>query len=376
MHVLYYCPVFDPAAGSAEELLRRYFPVGEWCRALRSAGVERVTVVMRFHRPAKLELDGVDYVVVRDRLAPHPPVWAVPSRLGAAAVAAAADVVHVNGMIFPVQVRALRRTLAASTAIVVQNHAERPPRGPRRRLARWGLSAADGALFSAAALADAWRCAGAFPPALRAFEVMECPPHLPPAAGHDFRRFPGSPRFLWLANLDTNKDPLTVLQGFAKVAAEFPDACLLMAYRGDGLLGPVRDALCEPALAGRVHLLGRIPRDALRDFFAAGDFLVQGSHREGSSLAVIEALACGVHPIVTDIPSMRTIIGDGAAGTHWRAADADDLARAIREAVARRQPREEVRAFFASHWSHEAIGKAAVQAYEEAIRLRRGGGVG
>lgn len=373
MHVLYLCPIYDPAADSPEALLRRYFPVGEWCRGLKAAGVERVTVLMRFRRPAAFERDGIDYEIVRDRLPAHPPLWALPSRLHAASAAAAADVVHYNGMIFPVQVRALRRTLAASTPIVVQNHAERPPRGLLRRLARWGLSAADGALFSTEALAGAWRESGAFPLGLRSFEVMEAPPHLPPAAGHDFGsgRFPGSPRFLWLAHLDPNKDPLTVLEGFSKVVADFPEACLLMAYHEAGLLGRVRDAAREPALKGRVHLLGEIPREALRDFFASGDFLLQGSHREGSSLAVLEALACGVHPIVTDIPSMRTITGDGAAGTHWRVADAGDLARAIQEAVARRQRREDVVEFFESHWSHEAIGRAAVRAYEEAIRIRR-----
>ena len=145
-----------------------------------------------------------------------------------------------------------------------------------------------------------------------------------------------------------------------------------MAYRGDGLLAQVRRAVRDLTLEDRVHLLGRVPRESLRDLFAAADFLLQGSHREGSGLAVLEALACGVHPVVTGIPTFRAITGDGAAGTLWRVEDAGDLARAIREAVARRQPRAEIRAFFTSHWSHEAIGRAAVRAYEAAIRARRG----
>lgn len=375
MRVLYLCHVYDPSADTPEALLRRYFLVPEWCRALKSAGVEEVSVLMRFRRAATLHQDGVAYRLVRDRLPAYPPVWAVPSRLHAAAAAARADIVHFNGMIFPLQVRALARTLAGRVPIVVQSHDTRPPGGAYRRLARWGLGAAGGVLFSAEALAEAWRDSGALPRGVPSFEVMETPTHLPPSAGRDFgsERYPGSPRFLWLANLDPNKDPLTVLEGFSRVIADFPRACLLMAYRGDGLLERVRSAVRAPALAGRVHLLGEIPREALRDFLAAGDFLLQGSHREGSSLAVLEALACGVHPIVTDIEPLRTMIGDGAAGTLWRVEDAGDLARAIREAVTRRQGREQVRAFFDRRWSHEAIGRAAVRAYEEVIRARRCG---
>lgn len=375
MHVVYLCPVYDPSADSPEALLGRYFLVPEWCRALKAAGVEDVTVLLRFHRAASLERDGVDYEFVADRLPGYPRLWEIPARFHAAAAAAGPDLVHFNGVSFPVPLRALRRVLAGSVPIVVQSHDAGPPRGAFGRLVRWGLGAADGVLFSAGALAETWRRAGALHRGVRSFEVMETPTHLPPAAGHDFGsgRYPGSPRFLWLANLDPNKDPLTVLDGFSRVIVDFPRACLLMAYRRDGLLERVRSALADPALAGRVHLLGEIPREALEDFLAAGDFLLQGSHREGSSLAVLEALACGVHPIVTDIEPLRTMTGAGAAGTLWRVEDAGDLARAIREAVARRQSRERIREFFDSRWSHAAIGRAAVRAYEEAIRSRRGG---
>ena len=59
MHVLYLCPIYDPAADSPEALLRRYFPVGEWCRGLKAAGVERVTVLRRFRRSAACERAGI-----------------------------------------------------------------------------------------------------------------------------------------------------------------------------------------------------------------------------------------------------------------------------------------------------------------------------
>ena len=49
----------------------------------------------------------------------------------------------------------------------------------------------------------------------------------------------------------------------------------------------------------------------------AADLFVLGSHREGSGYSLIEALACGLPPIVTDIPSFRSLTGAGVVGALW-----------------------------------------------------------
>ena len=43
----------------------------------------------------------------------------------------------------------------------------------------------------------------------------------------------------------------------------------------------------------------------------AADLFVLGSHREGSGYSLIEALACGLPPVVTDIHAFRTLTGCG-----------------------------------------------------------------
>jgi hypothetical protein len=134
-------------------------------------------------------------------------------------------VAHVNGLMFPVQVRRLRASSAPGCAIVVQDHAGLlPGRGewwdPRaRRLAaslRDGLQAVDAFLFTAAEQADVWRAAGVIGDRQRVFAV--------PESSADFRPGPrgpareasgvdGDPAVLWVGRLDANKDPLTVLDG-------------------------------------------------------------------------------------------------------------------------------------------------------------------
>jgi glycosyltransferase involved in cell wall biosynthesis len=105
----------------------------------------------------------------------------------------------------------------------------------------------------------------------------------------------------------------------------------------------------------------------------AADFLVLGSHSEGSGYAVIEALACGTTPLVTDIPSLRRITGDGAVGALSPPGDADAMARALVEWS--RKPRAELRHAAREHFeralSVSAIGQQLRAAYGAVTPLGR-----
>jgi len=45
-------------------------------------------------------------------------------------------------------------------------------------------------------------------------------------------------------------------------------------------------------------------------WFNSADYYLSASHYEGSGTALCEAMSCGCIPIVTDIPSFRTMIGN------------------------------------------------------------------
>ena len=59
----------------------------------------------------------------------------------------------------------------------------------------------------------------------------------------------------------------------------------------------------------------------------AADLFVLGSHREGGSSALVEAMATGRTPVVTDIPSSRALTGNGAVGELWPCGDSRALGR-------------------------------------------------
>ena len=100
-----------------------------------------------------------------------------------------------------------------------------------------------------------------------------------------------------------------------------------MSYSSAPLLGQVRRGIYDyEVLSSRVTLLGEQPHERIGELMGSADLLLQGSRREGSGFAVVDALACGLPPVVTDIPSFRYLTDNGRIGALFRTGDAEHLA--------------------------------------------------
>ncbi len=347
-----------------------------WAAALRAAGAHRVTVLQRFERPGEMAQGDITYQFIADTGGPLPAGRRIPQRLHAALIATQPDLVHVNGQIFPVQTLALRRSLPQSTAIVIQHHAgdPLPIRGLKGRLRRvvdrLGLRCADGWFFTSAAMAAPWRAAGLISPHAIVRPVLEASTSLRAPIG-PIQALPGCPALLWVGRLHPQKDPLTVLEGLARLRTVVPNAVLSMVGVGE-LCDAVRARAAQADLAGHVVLRGTLPHAALPEFYAAADAFVLGSHHEGSGYALIEALACGAPPVVTDIAPFRAIVGDDL-GALWAPGDAPACATALHNVISgdRAAQRRAAQVRFATALSWERIGVCASAAYNDVIRARR-----
>jgi glycosyltransferase involved in cell wall biosynthesis len=138
------------------------------------------------------------------------------------------------------------------------------------------------------------------------------------------------------------------------------------------LLADVQALLAgQPNLRDRVTLLGARPHGQLEDLYNSADYFVLGSHSESGGYALLEALACGVIPVVTDIPSFRRLTDDGRVGALWRTGDADAFAEAFTRVV--RGPvctPEQVAASFEQRLSYAAVAGQAIAAYRDAAMRR------
>jgi glycosyltransferase involved in cell wall biosynthesis len=244
-----------------------------------------------------------------------------------------ADIVIVLGFHFPIQVIQLRRALGKKTRIMAWHHADRPLKGLKRMVQKFADRSIDGYLFTSNGNAQEWQEAGVIRNKEKIIEIT--------AGSNNFKREDKERsriatgmstvfNFLWVGRLEANKDPLTVLDGFEKYFLVSRDAALHMIYQEDDLLEQVKKKIeTSAALKGRVRLVGKISYEQLPAWYSAADYFISGSHREGGSYALMEAMACGCIPIVTTIPAAMKAIDDGKAGYYYEAGDPDDLFKTL-----------------------------------------------
>lgn len=371
MHVVQIDPVADTLGRPAEQLLDEWWTLVHCARSAAGAGA-RVSVVQSSPRVDRLARHGVDYHFL--------PLDGGDGRPGARFAdllrRLRPDVLHLHGLGFLREVNWLSE-LAPEVPLLLQDHAAQPPRHPLTCW-RWrrALTRVRGLVFCAREQARPFTRRGLVSARTRIYEVPEASSDFRPRERDAARRLTGlagDPALLWVGHLNANKDPLAVLDGVALAAPQLPGLQLWMCFGSAPLRQAVAERLRDPRLAGRVHLLGRVPHDQVELLMSAADFLVQGSHREGSGYSVIEAMACGLSPIVTDIPSFRSLLGTlpmQQAAALWPVGDAPKLAEALLRLA--RQPaslrRRQVQARFEAHCSLAALGRSLVAVYEDALR--------
>lgn len=93
----------------------------------------------------------------------------------------------------------------------------------------------------------------------------------------------------------------------------------------------------RPEFSGPTYV-GQVPRDRVRQEFALADVFALPSLAEGSPMAHVEALACGVPVIAT--PNCGSQVRDGCEGFIVPIRDADALADRLEQVVSDRALRE------------------------------------
>lgn len=115
-------------------------------------------------------------------------------------------------------------------------------------------------------------------------------------------------------------------QAFVIAHQQLPGLRLLLAGEGPQsrrirqTLAPVADA---------VHFPGWVAREDLPAYYGAGDLFVSPSHCDGSSVSLLEALACGRPVLVSDIPSNQEWVNPGDVGDLFSDGDVSALAGQI-----------------------------------------------
>lgn len=243
------------------------------------------------------------------------------ARLAAAAAAAArrADVIYAH-FLFPTAAIAAQAARAARVPYVVTAHGQ-DVRNLERRSARRGTAAAlrraSGVIAVSDYLAGELRATGIWLPPLHVVDMGVDMARFRPgdrgAARARLRLPPDGPLIAAVGGLTGRKNPLSLLQAFARVRGRRPDARLALV--GDGpLAGAVDAGARRLGLEGAVVRPGAVAHAQVADWVAASDVVALVSRVEPLGIAALEALAGGRPVVATRVGGAREVVPDGGPG--------------------------------------------------------------
>ena len=179
--------------------------------------------------------------------------------------------------------------------------------------------------------------------------------------GVDIERFhPGRPRaaaevprrILYVGRLSPEKGVHVLLEAFSEVARRHPaelriigpyhsapaefvrtladqDQCTRLKEACTGSYRDYLSSLITPAIRDRVHFDDAVSHDELPMCYQEADVFVNASYTEGLSLSVLEAMACGVPVVATNVGGTPELIRDGTTGLLTPPGDPAAMAQAI-----------------------------------------------
>lgn len=158
-----------------------------------------------------------------------------------------------------------------------------------------------------------------------------------------------------------------IIAGFAQAAPRFPHAHLLIGHQGS-LTDTLRKQAMSTAVADRIHFIGSIPEKELPALFRSTDIYISASEVDGTSVTLLQAMACKVPVLVSDTPGNRAWIEHGTTGSTFLTADPRDLASGLASALeSPRSSRQRVADAALRRVRADADWKANVQRLKDAL---------
>jgi glycosyltransferase involved in cell wall biosynthesis len=134
-----------------------------------------------------------------------------------------------------------------------------------------------------------------------------------------------------VANLIPYKGHAELLHAFAMSLPRLQPCKLFAVGRDDGIGTNLKQLAVDLGVDDRVRFLGS--RNDVGSILGAIDLFILASHEEGSSNALLEAMAFGLPIIATDVGGNREALGNGRFGSIVPPRNADALAEAMQALV-------------------------------------------
>ena len=127
-------------------------------------------------------------------------------------------------------------------------------------------------------------------------------------------------------------NPQVIARAIPAVLARVPQArFVIRTYNSDqGLLAQVQQQIADSGAGYAVSYVGDLPGDAaIADLYRRAAVAISVPSSDGTPQSVLEAMACGVVPVLSDLPSLREWVADGREALLVPAGDSEALGQAI-----------------------------------------------
>ena len=133
---------------------------------------------------------------------------------------------------------------------------------------------------------------------------------------------------LYVGGLDVRKGVMTLVEAFARIATDIPDARLVLVGDGDWE-DAMKRRVAELGLAGRAEFVGRCDRRSVAGWMRACTLLCAPSFGEPYGQNVVEAMASG-RPVVLTTEGGHPHLADAAGSLRFHPGNVEELASALR----------------------------------------------
>ena len=147
------------------------------------------------------------------------------------------------------------------------------------------------------------------------------------------RRASGPIRIVCTRSLAPHYDCHTIVASLVRLRERGVPFRFTFAATGPEERSLEREVLAR-GLSGQVTFLGGYTQDALPGILAEADVYVSAARSDGASISLLEALASGAFPVVSDVPGNRDWLSGRGDGLLFRAGEVDDLAACLASACA------------------------------------------
>jgi glycosyltransferase involved in cell wall biosynthesis len=178
------------------------------------------------------------------------------------------------------------------------------------------------------------------------------------------------PYVLFVSTIEPRKNVPSLLQAMWQLTEHYKENVRLVLAGGKGWLFEDAFAVVEELkLDSRVHFLGRVSSEDLLYLYNAAEILAHPAFYEGFGLPPLEAMACGLPVVVSNVASLPEVVGD--AGLLIDPHDVDELTVAMWRLLSDSNLREEMQAKGlrqAGRFSWERASRETMAIYELAVQ--------